>query len=284
MAFTYTPADLVTWLKADMSYDNTWPWVIDRLRNSGHKFTVEYLIGRDFDGGEKYASVSTGAKNQIEAVSWAKDAIREWAGSGIEAAGNYFPLIARDYAINGPGKGNTAKSLATTLDFLILMSKFGSTKSNNDMLETNAILGKDVPEIYCYIYANKYSPSDKLRKTEAKVNIEGPKGGGPPGLDPQYWDSVNGTHTDQTHHFAAYFCFGASHGFHKGELHTALSATDDWSIVHQKVTNQGDYDLGFVGAKWGASFKSKPRYIGSEVETALTSKDTAVEDPVPEKK
>ena len=281
MAFKYTAADLVKWLKADLSYGNAWGFVIDRLQNSSHTFEVEYLIGRDFDGGEKKAYVSTGAKDQAQATSWAKDAIREWAGSGVLAAGNYFPLIARDYAGNGPGKANTAKSLGTTLDFLILMSKFGSTAPNMDMLETNAIIGKDVPEVFCFIYANKFSPGNFLQKTQAMVNIEGPVGSGPPGLNAQFWDSLNGSHTDQTHHFAAYFCFGASHGFHINELHIALQATADWSIVHQKVTNQGDYDLGFVGAKWGASFKKKPRFIGKEVEAALLAKDTAVHDPLP---
>ena len=81
-----------------------------------------------------------------------------WANGGVEQSGNYFPLIARDYAINGPGKGNTAKSLGTTLDFLTLLSKFGSSRPNGRMLETNAVMGKDVPELFCFIYANMYSP------------------------------------------------------------------------------------------------------------------------------
>lgn len=244
--FKYTAADLVKWLKADASCGNAWGFIIDRLLNGKHKFEVEYLIGRNFDGEYQRAYVSTGAKTQLEATNWAKDALREWAGCGVDFGDNYFPLIAREYAINGPGGGNPAKSLGTTLDFLILLSKFGSSRPNNDMLETNAVAGKDVPEVYCFVYTNKYSPSDFTRRTRAIVNIEGWPG--PPGLHRMYWDSEE-PWTDQSHHFAAFFCFGASHGFHEMKLHIALWRTGDWSITQQRVINQGDYDLGFVGAK-----------------------------------
>jgi hypothetical protein len=289
MAFTYTATDLVDWLKADLSYGNAWGFIIERLLKNKHTLEVEWLIGRHFDGEYGRAYVDTGARDRMQATEWAKDALRERAGTGVDVPGNYFPLIARDYAINGPGKGNTAKSLGTTLDFLILLSKFGSNHPSGDMLETNATLGKDVPEVFCYIYANKYSPGNFTQRTRAMVNIQGNEATktksavGPPGLDPMYWDSGPGhEHEDQTHHFAAYFCFGASHGFHPNEIHTALSYSGDWSIWDQKVLDQGDYNLGFVGAKWGASFKKKPRFIGKEVEQALLTKDTAIHDPLPD--
>ena len=63
---------------------------------------------------------------------------------------------------------------------------------------------------------------------------------------------------------------------------TALSASSDYSIVHQKILNQGDYDLGWVGAKWGDSFKRRPRFIGGEVEAALLAADPDVRAPVPD--
>ena len=114
-------------------------------------------------------------------MSWAKDALRIWAKAGVEQGGNYFPLIARDYANNGPGKGNTAKSLGTTLDFLILLSKYGSSRANGRMLETNAVMGKDVPELFCFIYNNMYSPTSQAGVTV--MTMAGQGGRQPSGRD-----------------------------------------------------------------------------------------------------
>ncbi|MFO0849281.1 MAG: hypothetical protein U0871_12105 [Gemmataceae bacterium] len=291
MGFTYTTANVVEWLKADMTSSGTWPWVIDRLRNSGHTFEVTNMHpSKPFTGYAKTAYVGNTARDQIEATNWAKEALREWAGAGVEEAGNYFPLIARDYAINGPGKGHTAKSLGTTLDFITLLAKFGSSWANGNMLETNAVLGKDVPEVFCFAYTGVYSPTGRFwakvglgDADNEKAPIEGTGGDGPNGLNEQFFDS-NGKGYDQTHHFAAFFCHGASHGLHESEMEVALSATGDWSIVHRKVTNQGDYDLGWLGAKWGASFKGRPRLIGKEVEAALLAGDKDLRAKVPDPK
>lgn len=299
MAIDYTADDLVQWLKADPECGNAWGFIIERLQKLKHKFEVEYLIGRDFDGGLGKAYISTGANDRKQATEWAKDALREWAGSGVEGLGihntgvhtgsKYFSLMAREYANEGPGKGNTAKSIGTTLDFLTLLSKLGSKNGNSDMYPANASVGKDVPELLCFVYANMYSPTSqanvKLNPWASKDNhlaaIKGSYGSGPAGLNAQYYDSDD-NEDDQTHHFAAYFCHGASHGMGLYKMHIALSASSDWSIREQKVLNQGDYDLGWVGAKWGVSFDKKPRFIGAEVEKALLNADTNVKLPVPD--
>lgn len=292
MGFEYTADQVIQWLKADQECNGAWPFIIERFLKLKHRFGVEYLIARDFDGGAKKAVVSTGAKDPAQATEWAKGALREWAGSGVNASGDdnfdYFSLIAREYANVGPGKGNTAKSIGTTLDFLFLMSRIGGKRGNYDMYQAIGDT-RDVPEILCFVYNNFYSPTDQLyvkiglaSNDNHLAAIEGTGGSGPPGLNPQYRDS-GGKDFDQTHHFAAYFCHGATHGMGESAMHIALSASNDWSIREQKVLNQGDYDLGWVGAKWGASFAKKPRFIGKEVENALLNPTSQVKAPVPDK-
>ena len=54
------------------------------------------------------------------------------------------------------------------------------------------------------------------------------------------------------------------------KLHIALSGTSDWSILKQEITNQGDYDLGIMAARWGDAWSRNPRFIGRLVEQELT--------------
>jgi hypothetical protein len=291
MAFEYTANDLIKWLKEDKECNGAWPFIIERLLKLKHRFEVEWLIGRDFDGGAKKAFVSTGANDRAQATEWAKDALREWAGSGVMAGGDdnydYFSLIAREFANEGPGKGNTAKSIGTTLDFLFLLSRSGGKRGNYDMYRAIGDT-RNVPEILCFVYANMYNPTDQVyvklglaSKDNHLAAIPGGYGSGPKGLKDQYYDSDD-NEDDQTHHFAAYFCHGASHGMGEVGMHVALYGTSDKTFWRGKIINQGDYDLGWVGAKWGDSFRRKPRFIGKEVEDALQRRDDNVKAPVPD--
>lgn len=222
--------------------------------------------GQSIPEGEKCAYVTCKADDRFDAIGFAKDALRIWAKAGVNNAGNYFTLIARDYANNGPGKGNTAKSLGTTLDFLILLSKYGSTRPNGRMLETNAVIGKDVPEVFCYIYSNMYSPSSRgwnkiaslwSNEDNHKAAIEGKNGSGPPGLNAQYWDSDD-PDNDQTHHFAAYVCHGASHGLNEVMMNNALGASGDYDARNKNILNKGDFYLGWVGTSGGTRSRGGP--------------------------
>ena len=272
MAITYTADDLKLWLKSDPQFSLYWRFVLDGMARLGHSLEVEYLIGRDFDGTIDHAYVSTGANSQSEAKQWAEDAIREWAGLGATSTSTYFTKLVRNWAMNGPGKGHTAKCIGTTLDFLTLLSAAGSKSSTFDMLSCSSAHKFDVPGTFCWVFADRYSPIDPSETTHPGVNIGGPASSkiGPPGLAEKYWDSFPGNEwTDQTHHFAGYFSFGANWGTATSVVHTALAATSDWSIREQKITNQGDYDLGFLAANWGSSWASKPRFIGKEVEKDL---------------
>ena len=54
MAITYTTAQLVEWLKADRSCGGAWPFIIERLQNSGHTFDASLTggPGNQFQGGK----------------------------------------------------------------------------------------------------------------------------------------------------------------------------------------------------------------------------------------
>ena len=54
MAITYTTAELVEWLKADQSCGGAWPFIIERLQNSGHTFDASLMggPGNQFQGGK----------------------------------------------------------------------------------------------------------------------------------------------------------------------------------------------------------------------------------------
>jgi hypothetical protein len=74
---------------------------------------------------------------------------------------------------------------------------------------------------------------------------------------------------DHTHHFAGYFWFGVNVGTGTHRLNIALSATGDYSLLHQTVLNQGDYDLGYLAAEWGKKMATDPDYLRKQVEASL---------------
>jgi hypothetical protein len=282
MSITYTVDDLKNWLNTDPKWGVQWTFVLNGMSRLGHNLEIEYLIGRNFDGTAYAAYVSTGADNQAQATEWAADAIREWAGIGSTSTSNYFAKLARLWATNGPGKGHTAKCLGSTLDFLTLLSEAGSNHKSSDMLSTKAVTDFDVPGVFCWVFANKFTPVDFTIHTEPGVNIGGPEGTniGPPGLAKKYWDCYPGNEwTDQTHHFAGYFSLGANWGLDVHRLHTALAATGDWSIMKQEITNSGDYLLGIMAARWGDSWSKCPRYIGRVVEQELMEETYDISSP-----
>ena len=65
-------------------------------------------------------------------------------------------------------------------------------------------------------------------------------------------------------------------------MDSALSYSHDYDDRNKKILNAGDFCLGWVGAKWGDSFKRRPRFIGAEVEAALLAADPVVNSPVPD--
>ena len=102
------------------------------------------------------------------------------------------------------------------------------------------------------------------------------------GLHREFWNSQTGKELqDQTHHFAAYFWVGARYGASLDLVGAALERTGD---VRRQMTenalgqpegriteyiNHGDATLGFLAAQWGDRMKTRPGYLGSDVERSL---------------
>jgi hypothetical protein len=277
MAINYTSDDLKYWLRADPKFGQEWTFILNKMTMIGCKVAVESLFGRNFDGTDNQAIVSTGAKDRFEAVQWAADAMREWAGLGCSLSKPYFMYIARQWANEGPSRGHTAKCLGSTLDFLTMISRVASRSPSSDMLPGSAAAFVDVTNVFCWVF------SDRINATQNKEIIFGAKicgrgfgKDGAPGLNRKFWNTDgdgnldSDSDEDQTHHFAGFFQFGATYGAGESRLHVALSNTGDWSIIDQKILNKGDYDLAFVAARYGNAYSKAPGFIGKAVEAELT--------------
>lgn len=277
MAINYTSDDLKQWLRTDPKFSQEWTFILNKMSMIGHKVAVESLIGRNFDGTDSRAIVKTGANNRLEAAQWAADAMREWAGNGCSLSKPYFMYIARQWAIEGPGRGHTAKCLGSTLDFLTMISRVGSSSQSSDMLHGSASVSVDVTNVFCWVFSDRINAVQNKEITfGAKISGRGFGKDGPPGLNRKFWNTDgNGnpdidSDEDQTHHFAGFFQFGATYGAGESRLRVALSNTGDWSIIDQKILNKGDYDLGFVAARYGNAYSKNPGFIGKAVEAELT--------------
>lgn len=275
MAIGYTGDVLKQWLRTDPKFGQEWNFILNKMAMLGYKLTVESLFGRNFDGTDTKAVVSTGAKTQLEATQWAADALREWAGKGCSLSKPYFMYVARQWAAEGPNSGHTARCLGSTLDFLTLISRVGSSSPSSDMLPGSAPVSVDVTNVFCWVFSDRISATHNKEITlGARVVGRMPKDG-VPGLNRRFWNTDGEgnpdieSNDDQTHHFAGFFQFGATYGAGESRLHLALSNTGDWSILNQKILNKGDYDLGFAAARWGKSYSDNPRFIGKEVEAEL---------------
>ncbi len=277
MAIKYTSDDLKQWLKSDPKFGQEWTFILNKMALMNHKIEVESLFGRSFDGTDSRAVVSTGANDKIQATQWAADAMREWAGNGCSLGKPYFMYLARQWANEGPGKGHTAKCLGSTIDFLTLISRFGANKATNDMLPASTSVSVDVTNVFCWIFSDRISATQNKEITfAAKICGRGFGKDGPPGLNRKFWNTDGDgnpdadSDEDQTHHFAGFFQFGATYGAGESRLRMALSNTGDWSITEQKILNKGDYDLGFVAARYGNAYSKDPSFIGKAVEAELT--------------
>lgn len=267
----YTADDLKQALRKDAVHGDKYAFVLKKMDTLGHRFKVEWLIGRDFSGDSAGVTVSTGAGNLAEAVGWAKDGLREWAHDGMDKNGNYFGLTVREWAIS---KGaSTAVSCGSTVDFAFVFSGASSKSAGVSMYALTSVIEKDLFDLVCWAFANMWSVRNPLGASQlaAKVNIQGKEGGGPPGLHRHYWDSrPDSSHTDQTHHFAFYFAVGAKVGAGLELLKPFLIVTGDWG-TGGRILNAGDYYLGLTAARLGASFRQAPGLKGSAIATALLS-------------
>ncbi len=235
----------------------------------GFEFKVEDLWLRNFDGTSKGAYVKDNAPDLDTAAGWAMDALREWAGLGLSGSGNYFGEITREWASHGDGEKDVPACVGSTIDWAYLFSSNanGRLVASADMYQVAGGNKPDLFNLICWVFADKLDAV--VGFADAKVNKPSTLG-----LNKRWWDCdprlpVIPNDSDQTHHFAGYFWFGANVGTSTSLMRTALSGTTDWSIVHQKVINQGDYDLGFLGAQWGERMKDKPGFIGKAVESDL---------------
>jgi hypothetical protein len=244
-------------------------FLLDKFDARKFEFEIQDLWFRRFDGTAKGVYVDDGASSLSEATDWALDAIREWAGHGIDHNGNYFGEITRAWAKTGEGKDNVPACLGSVLDWCYLFSSGPSSNSNSDMYHVYTRTGGplDLTNLYCWVFADKWRASS-LKHAHAMVNITSDRG-----LNKKYWDmspELGGINkTDQTHHFAGFFWFGAHVGTGSHRLNIALSTTGDYSLLHHKVLNQGDYDLGYLAADWGKKMVTNRGYLGKQIEASL---------------
>lgn len=285
MGATYTADELKRSLRMDAAHGDKYAFALNKMDSLGHTFTVENLLVSRFSGGSKGVVVSTGADTLIQAIEWAKDGMREWAAVGTEANGNYFGNTARSWADSQ--RASTAKACGSTLDFLFLFSGTSGPSISIKMYPALSTVVKDSCNLLTWVFANMWSVVNPagLLHMGAAVNIEGPKGGGPPGLHKDYWDSVNGTNTDQSHHFAFYFAVGARFGSNLEALKPFLIATKDWSPGNPStITNAGDYYLGLTAARLGSRYRASPGFHGNAIAQALLSESPDIPirpDPTP---
>lgn len=261
----YTADQLKQALRTDAAHGDKYKFVLAKMEKLGHKFKVEWLIGRDFSGNSAGVTVSTGADTLIEALEWAKDGLREWAHAGVDKNGNYFGLTVREWATSK--KASTAVSCGSTVDFAFVFSGAASKSVGVSMYSVVSKIEKDLCDLVCWAFANMWSvlnPAGAIG-LGAKVNIEGHPG--PPGLHRDYWDSLN-RHHDQTHHFAFYFAVGAKVAASLEGMKAYLIVTKDWS-VGGTILNAGDYYLALTSARLGAAFRKAPGLKGSAIEKAL---------------
>ena len=266
MSFTYTADELKRSLQSDPLHGSKYSLVLKKMASLNHSFTVESLFARDFSGGHTGVRVSTGARTLPQALEWAQDGLREWAHGGIDINGNYFGLATREWAITQ--NGNSAKCCGSTVDFLYLFSGNCSKTLGAMMYNVKSTASKDLFDILCWAFANMWSvinPAAGAANLGAKINIDGSPG--PPGLHPDYWDSLNNTH-DQTHHFAFYFSVGAHIGSNIVALQPYLTVTKDIDLLGN-ITNAGDYNLGITSAKLGLKYSNAPGFKSAEIEAAL---------------
>jgi hypothetical protein len=243
------------------------------------EFKVESLVGRHFDGTKKGAYVDNGAPNLATAADWALDALREWAGRTIE--GN-FAELTREWAKNGEGKSygpnkpsvptDVPTCLGTTIDWLFLFSRESSNSQTTDMYLVSTLGkdegGQDLFNLYHWIFTDIWRPL-----LGGRMNIPLQKAMNKPskkGLHKKFWDQsdIQFGNSDQTHHFAAYFWWGANVGTSDWVLKKALKHTKDIDET-DTCTNPGDVDLGILAAKWGEQMRLHPGYIGEAVEREL---------------
>jgi hypothetical protein len=245
-------------------------FLFDEIDKRGLDFKVEDLRLRRFDGTKKGAYIDDGAPDIATATDWALDALREWAGESIRIStpgrlqAGLFAEISREWAKNGEGKFNAPAFLGTTIDWLYLFSATSSGSPNGDMypLFMRVSVVNDLFDLYCWIFSDKWNAISGT-KADAKVNIASHTG-----LARRYWDK-DGPQADQTHHFAAYFWWGANFGTNWWLLKKALADTGDYDTAAEVATNPGDVELGKVAARWGSYMKDRPGYIGKMVEDDL---------------
>ena len=118
-----------------------------------------------------------------------------------------------------------------------------------------------MPEIFCWVYAGTRDPL--FIRGSGGVDIPAhlgmhvdyresriPRPGEP--LPGQVYDQVTGTwpNEDQTHHFAAYFYWGAKPLFF-GNSNIVLKRTLSHTGDFPRTVNRGDYNLGILAADIG---------------------------------
>lgn len=246
------------------------------------EFKVERLhLGRRFDGTAKGAYVDGGAPDLATAADWALDALRKWAGISRE---DIFAEISREWAKNGEGKFDVPASLGSTIDWLYLFSADSSNSLARRLMYAvngpglgadgsiakwignakNVHLPRDLFALYMWIFADMWDEGGHLNThvVHKPSNM---------GLNKSFWDisDINYGNSDQTHHFAGYFWFGAKYGTSDFLLKRALAHTKDYIKDTDTVTNPGDVDLGILAAQWGDYMKHHRGYIGKDVERSL---------------
>lgn len=263
-------------------------FLFEELDKRNIPFKVEKLIARSFDGSANQIRVGTDLADTGAASDVALDAIREFAGITLKDNGNTFGLITREWAKRGDGEKNMPICVGSTVDWAFLFSRAASTRGNLQMYSVDSRFSANLFNLICWVFADLWQPVGAHPDSTVVCKSSDL------GLHRRYWDKAfraqldkdevpdpnDPTHTpnsyDQTHHFAAYFWVGGVQGKNTVVLHAALRGTHDVEFIVDKrgftdvrVTNWGDYLLGFLGADWGYAMLKQPGLMGDKITADL---------------
>ncbi|MDB5358614.1 MAG: Alpha-tectorin precursor [Phycisphaerales bacterium] len=199
--FKYTTDDLRAALANDATYGTAVKFLLNEMDRGKFKFVVEPL-NDNFKGTPDGAYVNSNAATIEQAKSWAMNALRQWAGFGVQIEktrnpgpnAHYFADIARRWARHFYWQGDNldqvpanpdpkacTNSLGETLNFLLLFSGRGSDLYNPYSPPTGMYPLKDpgnangkpdagVFELYLWVFSNRHAIANS-EKSSWSVNI-----------------------------------------------------------------------------------------------------------------
>jgi hypothetical protein len=135
------------------------------------------------------------------------------------------------------------------------------------MYPVYSVASTDLFNIYCWVFASIWRAD--IPDCVPAVPMDSWLG-----LHRDLWDMAHHIRNrkDQTHHFAAYFWFGARYGAAPPVVMLALERSGDvvsrnWGYAG--ALNTGDVLLGLLAAQWGVVMKESPDYLGHRVAQSL---------------